>query len=617
MSLPTESVTQAGSGLVFVNYYDAGVTEAYRDAVVTAEHQLQSLITNPLTIGVTFDFQPLGRSFSAQNNFSEISVSYATLAQALRAHATTGDDQIAVNGLPSSDPSGGAGFAIPIGQAVALGLQPQTNDVNLTVTLNSSLSWTFGQDAVGALEHEITEGGFGRLASLGLQGDSRWAPLDLFRFTASGQRDYTGGQDGQATYFGLDAAHVSALAYHNSISAAGVDDGFDLGDWDHTVGDAFGPGGPRSPGSISATDAQVLDILGYSSAPYTPPPDEFANSLTDTSHPFGQLVVGGSATGTLQSAGDRDWFAVTLAAGHSYRIDLSGHESGAGTLADPYLRLHDATGALLASDDDIVSGSDPDSEIVFTAPSGGTYYVEAGAFADGYAGSYRVSVSQIAGAQGVADVGGPGDDVLTGAPGGDSIDGVAGNDTITGVDGQNTLHGGDGDDSIVGGPGFNAINGNTGQDTLVGQSHVGDWLLGGQGNDSIDATASTGHNIVNGNLGSDTLHGGSGGDTLHGGQGDDLIVGGAGNDWISGDLGHDTLTGGAGADVFHVASGNTLTVITDFNAGQGDHLLLDAGATWSATASGADTEITLNSGTEILLQNVSPSTLPPGAILIA
>jgi hypothetical protein len=44
------------------------------------------------------------------------------------------------------------------------------------------------------------------------------------------------------------------------------------------------------------------------------------------------------------------------------------------------------------------------------------------------------------------------------------------------------------------------VNGNKGDDTVIGHSLTGDWLLGGQGNDLIDATASTGHNICHLNL---------------------------------------------------------------------------------------------------------------------
>jgi Ca2+-binding RTX toxin-like protein len=395
-----------------------------------------------------------------------------------------------------------------------------------------------------------------------------------------------------------------------------VNDGFDLGDWDSTAGDAFGSSGPRSAGTISATDRQVMDILGYSSAPYTPPADDYANSLSDTSHPFGLVAAGGQAFGSLQSAGDRDWFQLNVQAGATYKVDLNGEANGAGTLADPYLRLHDPSGALIAENDDF-SSSNPDSEVVFTAATSGTYYVEAGAFVDGYAGSYRVTVFQTAGGGAAAAAATPGDDVLNGVPGGDSIDGLAGNDTITGSTGRNILHGGDGDDSITGGADFNEINGNKGQDTIVGRSTSGDWLLGGQGNDSIDATASTGHNILNGNLGDDTLLGGSVGDTLRGGQGDDSIIGGRGNDWLSGDKGHDTLTGGGGADTFHQSPGGGISVVTDFNLAQGDHVQLDPGSAYTINASGADTVIDLGGGSQLILQNVNPSSLPPGSIVLA
>jgi hypothetical protein len=396
MTLSSEAVTQPGSGLVFINSYSASVTDAYRGAVIAAENFLQSHFTNSVTVSINFDYAALGAGFSAENNFSSTPVSYAAFANALRTHATTADDAIAVNGLPATDPSKGAGFDVPTTEARILGLAAQTNSIDDSVTLNSSLNFTFGQDAIGALEHEITEGVFGRTASLGFA-ETRWNPLDLFRFTATGQRDFTGGSDGVPTFFGLDPTHVSALQFHNSINAAGVNDGFDLGDWDHTRGDAFGPGGPGSPGTISAIDLQVLDILGWTPTsagqPFTPAPDEFASSLADTSHPFGQVVAGGSATGALQQAGDHDWFRVVFTAGATYTIGETGHAGGGGTLADPFLQLHDASGAVVAVNDDITPGANPDSRITFVAPTTGVYYIDAGAFLDGYAGTYLISVA--------------------------------------------------------------------------------------------------------------------------------------------------------------------------------------------------------------------------------
>jgi Ca2+-binding RTX toxin-like protein len=607
MTLPTEAVTLAGSGLVFINSYDDSVTSAYRSAVLSAENFLQSHFTNPVTVSVDFSFAPLGSGSSGQNNFNEVNVSYATFAAALRSHATTADDFTAVNGLPAADPSGGAGFAIPEAQAVMLGLAPQANDIDDSVTLSSKLNFTFGQDAIGVIEHEITEGVFGRISSLGIA-ENRWNPLDLFRFTASGQRDFTGGSDGIATFFGLDSSHVSTLQYHSSVNTMGQFDGEDLGDWDHTVGDAFGPGGPGSPGVVSATDLQVVDVLGWNSTPFVPAADDFANSLTDTSHPIGQLAIGGSLNGALQQAGDRDLFAVQFQAGVTYTISEIGHTGGGGTLADPFLRLHDASGAVIASDDDIVDGSNPDSQITFTATTSGTYYVEAGAFVDGYAGSYRVSVTQNGGA-----VAPPGQ-VLTGT-GNNTLTGGAGADTITGGPGNNVLRGGAGDDIMNGGPGFNDMNGNMGNDTLHGGVGT-NWVVGGQGDDSLVGGGGF-QDIVLGNLGNDTLAGGAQANVMRGGQGDDVIAGGPGNDFISGDLGNDTESGGGGADIFHGSQSIGVDQVTDFNYAQGDRVELDPGTTFTVSQIGANTVVQMTGGSgEMILMGVQLSTLPSDWIFL-
>lgn len=206
--------------------------------------------------------------------------------------------------------------------------------------------------------------------------------------------------------------------------------------------------------------------------------------------------------------------------------------------------------------------------------------------------------------------------VFTGV-GDDRIVGGNGDDTITAASGSEYLRGGYGDDLITGGPQHNDVNGNQGQDTIVGHSTVGDWLLGGQGNDTIDAHLSTGANILNGNLGNDRVFGGAGPDTLRGGQGDDVIVGGAGNDWLSGDLGSDTLTGGAGADVFHSSLSAGQDVVTDFNASEGDRVLVDAGSTYTAYQSGADTVVDMGANNRLVLENVVLNNLPTGWIITA
>ena len=201
-----------------------------------------------------------------------------------------------------------------------------------------------------------------------------------------------------------------------------------------------------------------------------------------------------------------------------------------------------------------------------------------------------------------------GDDLLQAGPGFLQVFGGAGADTIQGGDAPDTLNGGPGSDRIVGGVGHNEVNGNQGEDTIIGRSTVGDVLLGGRGNDLIDATAATGHDSINGNLGADTIEGGAAGAHLWGGQGDDVIIGGAGADWISGDRGQNTVTGGGGADVFHgLASG--FQRVTDFSLAQGDRVQIDAGVGFHISQSGADTVVALDGGGQVVLAGVQASSL--------
>jgi serralysin len=201
---------------------------------------------------------------------------------------------------------------------------------------------------------------------------------------------------------------------------------------------------------------------------------------------------------------------------------------------------------------------------------------------------------------------------LDGAPASNYILGYAGDDTINGARAPdaNTLFGGAGNDSIIGGTAFDQVNGNQGDDTIVGRSTVGDWLLGGQGNDSIDASASTGANILNGNLGNDIIFGGSGADSLRGGQGDDVMHAGSGNDWISGDLGNNTIYGGQGADTFHASVGHD--IVNGWHAG--DHVQVDSGVTYTSAQVNSDVHVLFSNGGEMDLLGVQLSSLQSGWI---
>jgi Ca2+-binding RTX toxin-like protein len=265
---------------------------------------------------------------------------------------------------------------------------------------------------------------------------------------------------------------------------------------------------------------------------------------------------------------------------------------------------------------------DASSDLVNQGSITGT--VELGAGADTYTGTGGLLASPLDGGDGDDSLlggagsdalfGGAGNDAIVGAGGADTLDGGAGDDTITALSGSTYLRGEDGNDSIQGGSGFDDINGNKGDDTIDGGSGGADWLVGGQGNDLITAHASG--NILYGNLGNDTLNGGTGDELLRGGQGDDVVVAGAGNDWISGDRGADTLTGGTGADTFHSFSGAGMDVVTDFSGGEGDKVQLDAGTTYTLKQVGADTVVDMGNGDQLILKNVTLSTLPSGWIFV-
>ena len=111
----------------------------------------------------------------------------------------------------------------------------------------------------------------------------------------------------------------------------------------------------------------------------------------------GVVTVGGSATGEIEERYDQDWFAVELAAGTRYRIDLEGSRTGDGTLLDPYLRgLYDSNGQLLSGTTNDNGGTSWNSRVYFEAPTDGTYYVAAGSDGSG-TGTYTLSVAALEG----------------------------------------------------------------------------------------------------------------------------------------------------------------------------------------------------------------------------
>lgn len=103
-----------------------------------------------------------------------------------------------------------------------------------------------------------------------------------------------------------------------------------------------------------------------------------------------RLQAGDVVTGFVNKLKDHDWYRISLAAGQLYQFNLA---AAVGSNLDSELRLRNGAGSVLASNDD--SNGTLDSQIRFTATSSGTYYLDAGAYANSTAGQYRLSATQV------------------------------------------------------------------------------------------------------------------------------------------------------------------------------------------------------------------------------
>jgi hypothetical protein len=127
----TEFVTFVSSGVVFNDTFDASVSQAYKNCVLSAEQAIATEWTNSITINEEFSAPAQGLNGElASNQFYVDGVSYTTLKSALVTLAAQEPNnfylQQAVAHLPSTDPSAGAGFELALPYARMLGLTSTT-----------------------------------------------------------------------------------------------------------------------------------------------------------------------------------------------------------------------------------------------------------------------------------------------------------------------------------------------------------------------------------------------------------------------------------------------------------------------------------------------------------
>lgn len=140
-----------------------------------------------------------------------------------------------------------------------------------------------------------------------------------------------------------------------------------------------------SSGAYSShTGTYTLSVADIGSAPVD---DYQNNNLTS-----GDIQIGASAIGIIESAHDVDWFAVQLESGNSYSIDLEGSRTARGDLSDPYLRgVYNSNGNRISGTTNDDGGVGLNSHVDFVPNQTGQYFIAAGAFSN-RTGSYTLSI---------------------------------------------------------------------------------------------------------------------------------------------------------------------------------------------------------------------------------
>jgi hypothetical protein len=258
------------AGITFINTYDGTVSQAYINDIIAAENILAGTFTNTITIKLSFTAEADGtNTFGATNHIpSFYDVSYSQLVSALKSHAPSANAQRADMYLPANTPIPGdtnntVDWSLPEAYARMLGFNPGNFAEDATITLNTSFNWSYGQDVINVLTHEISEGGMGRMGGLGDQ-NSTWSTMDLFRYASAGAPDYTDGRDGVQTYFSYNGGNTLTLPFNNEYSSNGTQQ--NNGDTaDFTSTDDFGHSGMgnSTPNLFSPTDIVVMEVLGW------------------------------------------------------------------------------------------------------------------------------------------------------------------------------------------------------------------------------------------------------------------------------------------------------------------------------------------------------------------
>ncbi len=402
------SATSTGTGLVINPTFDSSITgnpnaAAIESMINRAIALYQPLFNDPITVEMLFRYastQPDGMPFAtgqiAQSNYVVYAIPWYTYLGSLTSDAKTSNDasananlpgiQISPNILPSS--AGGRALELATPHSMfADGHVAPGGPYDGIVTLNSMEPLQFTRpptgsnfDAQTATEHEMDEV-LGLGSSLGgPPSNTDIRPQDLFSWSAPGHRSRLAIG---VRYFSIDNG-ITNIVNFSQVS------GTDYGDWasepcpqSHPyVQNAIGCKGQFSDVTPTSPEGINLDVIGYdlTAAILPPAPTVLGNISTRALVKTGdQVLIGGFiVTGTQSKK------VILRAIGPSLPV--------AGVLSNPFLELHDSSGAVVASNDDwrsdqeaaiiatgIAPTNDKESAIVITLQTGSYTAVVRGA----------------------------------------------------------------------------------------------------------------------------------------------------------------------------------------------------------------------------------------------
>ena len=354
------ATTVPTTGLTIHATFDSSITgnpnAAAIQAMINRAISIQeSLFSDPITIQIRFryaatgpDGSPLPQGTVSQSDFVIYGIPWGPFINALRADATTDNDNVAKASLPGNalsptiKPSSANGRAVGLDTPTAMfadGHVGNGGPYDGIVTLNSSVPLQFTRptsasnfDAQRSTEHEMDE-------VMGIVSDadvSKLHPQDVFSWSSAGHRNIT---SSGTRYFSINGGVTNIVNFNQDSHG-------DLGDWlsescpqaHPYVQNAFACRGQFSDLATTSPEAITLDVIGYD---------------------LMQVSLGNISTRGFVQTGDNVMIGGFIVQGTGAKRviiraigpELTQHGI-TNPLANPTLELHDGTGALIGSNDD-------------------------------------------------------------------------------------------------------------------------------------------------------------------------------------------------------------------------------------------------------------------------